>query len=130
MNKIQYAKNMIRSYQYNKNQLGYLESELQRLDALLTHYKSPKLSENVGTFINPLEIFDKQDEIKTKISLFYMQIKAVEQFFDKIGVNDTQLIKRLYFEDKRYCDVCYDVYMSEITLKRYIDKLIKKYFDF
>lgn len=127
-NEIQNLKNHLKMYHhYIEKREKYIQ-ELKRIDELLSSVPTIRYPKPEGTgMFNVYELFDNQERFKREIEIWSYHINRVDNMFKKLDNEDVEILKKLYFEKRRYEDVCLEHYMSEMTLKRYVDRMLKEF---
>lgn len=111
MNKLQDFKNALKSYSYHVNCVKNLIEELKWIDQHIV----------ASNFI---ESTTRQAVIKQDLQYHEYQVRRVNNILKKLSIKDEKIVKLIYFNGKRYEDVCYDYPYSDRGLKYYIDRIL------
>lgn len=128
--KINYFKSLCKGYNYFKRQITYLQERLIQINTLLERIPKPGLSSEGGSSLNPIELMEEEEQVKRELEIFIHHVQKVDFVLGKLKKKDKEAIQRVYINKERYADVCMKCFYSERYLKRRIDLLIQKNFNF
>lgn len=53
-------------------------------------------------------------------------VNEINVLFSKLNHEDVEILTKLYIQKRRFIDVCDEHYMSEITLKRHVNRILNQ----
>lgn len=131
--KIKYIKSELLSYSFYIKKLKKLQEDMEVIDYKLTgvsgiDYTKPINTKNSYSNVNFYELMLKQDEIRERMTVIKDNIKLINQLLESVDDEYREIIECIYiYRNCTYEKISERKFMSERSLKRNVDKQLKKF---